>query len=180
TLFAIEQIIENEMRTQQNNSLFANEHGRLLILSLGTGSPKRKEKYYEAKKARKWGPLGWLFSCGSTPLLDVLSLDLTDYHNPVVLQALHSQENYLRVHDDTLTGVASSLDVASEKNLSRLVKVGESLLKKPVSRVDLETGVLVPSGQGTNEEALIRLAGILSKEKRIRDAKSRDVRHEGG
>ncbi|CAA0824901.1 Patatin-like protein 2 [Striga hermonthica] len=180
TLCAIEQIIKNEMKTQQNSSLFANEHGRFLVLSLGTGSPKRKEKYYEAKKARKWGPLGWLFSCGSTPLLDVLTQDLTDYHNPVVLQTLHSQENYLRVHDDTLTGVASSLDVASEKNLSRLVKVGESLLKKPVSRVDLETGVLVPAGQGTNEEALIRLAGILSKEKRIRDAKSSDVRGDTG
>ncbi|GER47813.1 patatin group A-3 [Striga asiatica] len=86
------------------------------------------------------------------------------YHNPAVFQALHYQENYLSVHGDTLTGVASSLDVAIEKNLSRLVKVGK---------------FLVPSGQGTNEEALIWLAGILSKEKRIRDAKSRNVRHEG-
>ncbi|KAK6122782.1 hypothetical protein DH2020_043480 [Rehmannia glutinosa] len=175
TLFAIEQILK-EMITKQDNNLFPHdpkEHGRFLVLSLGSGSPKVKEKYYDARKARKWGVLRWLISCGSTPLLDVLSRDLADYHNPFLLQALHSQENYLRIQDDTLTGVTSSLDVATKANLEHLVEVGENLLKKPVSRVDLDTGMYVPSNQGTNEEALIRLAAILSKEKRIRDATSK-------
>ncbi|KAK6122833.1 hypothetical protein DH2020_043414 [Rehmannia glutinosa] len=175
TLFAIEQILK-EMITKQDNNLFPHdpkEHGRFLVLSLGSGSPKVKEKYYDARKARKWGVLRWLISCGSTPLLDVLSRDLADYHNPFLLQALHSQENYLRIQDDTLTGVTTSLDVATKDNLEHLVEVGENLLKKPVSRVDLDTGIYVPSNQGTNEEALIRLAAILSKEKRIRDATSK-------
>ena len=55
-----------------------------------------------------------------------------------------------------LTGNVSSVDVATKENLDDLVKVGEGLLKKPVSRVNLETGLLERSGQETNEEALIR------------------------
>lgn len=62
----------------------------------------------------------------------------------------------LHLQDDTLTGVMRSVDVATKENLEDLVKVGERLLKKPVSRVNLETGIYVPSSQGTNEEALIR------------------------
>ncbi|KAI3456037.1 hypothetical protein Pfo_012700 [Paulownia fortunei] len=174
TLIAIEQILK-EMITQQSSNLFPQdpkEHGRFLVLSLGTGSPEVKENY-NAKAATKWGVLRWLISSGSTPLLDVLSrasTDMADYHNPTVLQALHSQQNYLRIQNDALTGVMSSVDVATKENLEDLVKVGERLLKRPVSRVNLETGIYVPSSQGTNEEALIRLAAILSKEKRLRDA----------
>lgn len=39
-----------------------------------------------------------------------------------------------------------------------LVKRGEQLLKKPVSRVNLERGVFEPvgNGEGTNEDALRR------------------------
>lgn len=48
-----------------------------------------------------------------------------------------------------------SIDLATEKNLNDLVKVGESLLKKPVSKVNLKTGVYEPvKSYETNEEAL--------------------------
>lgn len=43
------------------------------------------------------------------------------------------------------------------------------LLNNSVSRVNLETGIYEPSNQGINEEALIRLAEVLSKEKRLRE-----------
>lgn len=62
----------------------------------------------------------------------------------------------LNEQDDTLSGQVSSVDIATTKNLKKLVKVGEGLLKKPVSRVNLETGIYEPSNQGTNEEALMR------------------------
>lgn len=55
-----------------------------------------------------------------------------------------------------MTGDLSSVDTASEKNLKNLVEVGEKLLKKPVSRVNLCTGDFEPLNQGTNEEALKR------------------------
>lgn len=39
--------------------------------------------------------------------------------------------------------------------MENLVKIGEGLLKKPVSRVNLETGIYEPvENEGTNEEAL--------------------------
>lgn len=46
---------------------------------------------------------------------------------------------------------------ATEKNLENLVKVGEELLKKPVSRMNFENGVVEPvENAGTNMEALKR------------------------
>jgi len=42
------------------------------------------------------------------------------------------------------------------------VKVGEGLLKKPVSRVNLDTGVFEPANKLTNEEALIKYKSVLS------------------
>ncbi|KAG8385310.1 hypothetical protein BUALT_Bualt03G0028800 [Buddleja alternifolia] len=170
TLIAIDQVTR-EMITRKSSGIFPQdpkEHGRFLVLSLGTGSPQVKDQKYDAKSVKKWGCFGWLIT-----LVDVFSRassDMADYHNPTVLQALHSQENYLRIQDDTLTRVMSSVDVATKENLEDLVRVGEKLLKKAVSRANLETGIYEPSHQGTNEEALIRLAQILSKEKRLRDA----------
>ncbi|XP_058099971.1 patatin-like protein 2 [Magnolia sinica] len=135
------------------------DYGRFLVISLGTGSMKKDEKY-SATQASKWGVIGWLLSNGSTPLLDVFtqaSADMVDIHISVLFQALHSESNYLRIQDDTLSGTVSSLDIATKENLDNLVKVGEGLLKKPVSRVNLETGIFEPvKNEGTNEEVLKR------------------------
>ncbi|KAE8100639.1 hypothetical protein FH972_018517 [Carpinus fangiana] len=119
------------------------DYGRFLVISLGTGSPKNDEKY-NAHGAAKWGILDWLTKGGSTPIIDVFSQasgDMVDLHLSVVFQALHSEKSYLRIQDDTLSGVVSSVDVATTKNLDDLVKAGEELLKKPVSRMNLETGI---------------------------------------
>nr|TKR99009.1 hypothetical protein D5086_0000197350 [Populus alba] len=152
----------------------AMEYGRFLVLSLGTGTAKSEGKY-DADEAAKWGILGWLTSDNSTPLVDVFtqaSADMVDFHISTVFQALNSEENYLRIQDDTLTGTLSSVDVGTKENLENLVKVGEELLKKPVSRVNLATGVFEPVNKMTNEEALRKLAKLLSREKHLRDAKS--------
>nr|CAN81920.1 hypothetical protein VITISV_021802 [Vitis vinifera] len=151
------------------------DFGRFLVISIGTGSPKSEQKY-NAKMASKWGVLGWLLHGGSTPLVDVFmqaSADMVDFHISMVFQALHSEDNYLRIQDDTLRGKDASVDVTTEENLDNLVKIGERLLKKPVSRVNLETGLSEPvENGGTNEEALKRFATLLSDEKRLRDARS--------
>ena len=60
------------------------------------------------------------------------------------------------MQDDALTGQVSSVDVATKQNLDDLVKAGENLLKKPVARVNLDTGVYEASNHETNEAALIR------------------------
>ncbi|KAK4803389.1 hypothetical protein SAY86_003206 [Trapa natans] len=151
------------------------DYRRLLVISLGTGSEKEEGKY-SAKCAAKWGILGWLSSQGSTPLVDTFmqaSSDMVDYHLSSIFQALHIEENYLRIQDDTLSGELASVDRATEKNMENLVKTGEALLKKPVSRVNLDTGVYESAGnQETNEEALSRFAKILSQERLLRLARS--------
>ncbi|XP_057975424.1 patatin-like protein 2 isoform X2 [Malania oleifera] len=152
------------------------DYGRFLVISLGTGSPKAVEKY-TAEDAAKWGVLGWLNHGGSTPLVDVFieaSADMVDVHISTVFQALQSEKNYLRIQDDTLSRVLSSVDVATKENMEELVKVGEGLLKKPVSRVNLDTGIFetAPGDQESNEKALSRFAKILSQERSLRLARS--------
>lgn len=74
-------------------------YDRLLLVSLGTGSD-RSELRYNAKKVSKWGVIGWLYEDGSSPLLecfDEASACMVDYHNSAVFQALHSEQNYLRI-----------------------------------------------------------------------------------
>ncbi|KAJ4964376.1 hypothetical protein NE237_024315 [Protea cynaroides] len=148
------------------------DYGRFLVISLGTGTSKR-EKKYSAKKAAKWGVMGWLYNDGSTPLVDVFnqaSSDMVDFHIGVVFQALQSEQNYLRIQDDTLTGAVSSVDISTQENLNNLVKVGEELLNKPVSRVNLETGLIEPVRNGvTNAVALKRFAKLLSEERKLQD-----------
>lgn len=150
------------------------DYGKFLVISLGTGAPKAEEKCI-AGEAAKWGVLGWLTAKGCTPLVDVFSHasgDMVDLHISAVFQALHSENNYLRIQDCTLNKKTASVDVATKENLDDLVKVGEKLLKKQVSRTNLDYGTFIPCKTETNEEALTRFAKTLSQERRLRQAQS--------
>ncbi|XP_015890108.3 patatin-like protein 2 [Ziziphus jujuba] len=146
---------------------------RMLVLSLGTGAAEHEEKY-NAKRASEWGLLPWVYNNGSSPILDIFShasSDMVDIHVSTLFQSSNSNKNYLRIQDDTLTGDDASLDVATEKNLKRLVEIGEQLLKKPVSMVNLETGKHEAiEGEGTNAEALVCFAKQLSQERKLRQS----------
>ncbi|KAK2445572.1 patatin protein [Trifolium repens] len=176
TLVAVNEVTKQIIN--QNNDFYAikpMEYSRFLIISLGTGTPKNEQKF-NAKMAAKWGLLDWLTHGGSTPLIDVFSQssgDMVDFHLSTITQALNSQHNYLRIQDDTLTGTSSSVDIATQDNLEKLCQIGDKLLKKPVSKVNLETGVFEPLKKGeTNEDALKRFAKILSQERKLREMKS--------
>ena len=70
---------------------------------------------------------------------------------------------------DSLTGDASSVDVATTENLQSLVEIGKELLKKPVSRVNLDTGKFEEiESEGTNEEVLANFAKLLVEERKFR------------
>ncbi|KAL7131970.1 hypothetical protein ABFS83_12G040700 [Erythranthe nasuta] len=148
------------------------------FLSVGSCLPK-----YDIKKARKWFLYKITVMNGSSTVwrtIGRLASFLTDYDSLFYLQDAHggeeslqrflSQDNYLRIQDDSLTGAMRSMDVATKKNLKNLVKVGENLLKKRVSRLDSKSRNFVPISEETNEEALFKLAAELSSEKRIRDS----------
>ncbi|XP_062192182.1 patatin-like protein 2 [Phragmites australis] len=147
------------------------DYGKFMVLSLGTGTAKIEEKF-DAVQSGKWGILGWLYNKGSTPLIDSFSqasADLVDIHTSVLFQALHCDKGYLRIQDDELKGDTASVDVSTKENLNRLVDVGKRLLKKPVCKVNVETGKNEPDLQrGTNEEELVRFAQMLSEERRAR------------
>ncbi|XP_059623830.1 patatin-like protein 2 [Cornus florida] len=147
------------------------ESKRMLVLSLGTGAAKREEEY-NAATASQWGSLNWVYYNGAKPLLDVYadaSSDMVDIHVSTLFQALYAEKNYLRIQDDTLTGDLASVDIATKENLEGLVKIAEKLLKKPVSRVNMETGQFeTVEGEGTNEEALGRFAKQLADERKLR------------
>ncbi|KAG8375430.1 hypothetical protein BUALT_Bualt10G0099200 [Buddleja alternifolia] len=151
------------------------DYNRLLVISLGTGSAKQEQKY-TAEQAAKWGLFGWLIQGNSVPILDVFnqaSKDMADYFISIVFQALNSEDNYLRIQENSLTGVTSSVDVTTKQNLNDLVNIGQNLLKAQVSRVNLQTGNSdpIPNG-GTNEDALKKFAKILSDEQKLRRSNS--------
>ncbi|GKU93339.1 hypothetical protein SLEP1_g6939 [Rubroshorea leprosula] len=143
---------------------------RFLVISLGTGSNSSTKDKHSAKEATKWNLFGRLRRM--VEVFTEASADMVDYHVSVVLKWLKSEENYLRIQDDTLSGVLGSIDIATKKNLDDLVEVGEKLLKMPVSKVNLETGLIEPSDQESNEKALKRFAERLSEEKRGRTRNS--------
>ncbi|KAK9080256.1 hypothetical protein SSX86_001932 [Deinandra increscens subsp. villosa] len=147
------------------------DYGRFLVISIGTGAQK-ETKHYNAKKASKWGTFGWLLHNGSS-IIDVYtqaSGDMVDNHISVFFQAVHSQENYIRIQEDALSGDEALVDVATKENMVRLEEIGKNLLAKPASRVNLKTGLSEPIGNNeTNAEALKRFAKLLSEEKKQRD-----------
>ncbi|RIA04420.1 hypothetical protein BRARA_K01281 [Brassica rapa] len=158
-------------------------YDKFLVISIGTGSTKKVEKY-SAKKAAKWGIISWLYDDGSTPILDITmesSRDMIHFHSSVLFKALQSEDKYLRIdvraltythhvadslndviaYDDTLDNDAGSTDVATKSNLENLVKIGEKVLKNRVVHMNIDTGAYEPIPENvTNEEELKRFVHI--------------------
>ncbi|KAL2348404.1 hypothetical protein Fmac_002404 [Flemingia macrophylla] len=177
TLVAIREASRHLVSNPDGRSTEALDYKRFLVLSVGTGSNKSENKY-NAEMVSKWGIFTWLFNSGSTPIIDCFSEasnDMVDYHICAVFNALQSQDNYLRIQDNTLTGDLASVDISTKENLDNLVKVGEQLLKKKVTRVNLDTGLYEPvPDKGTNEEELKRFAKSLSEARKVRKSNSQD------
>ncbi|CDP07844.1 unnamed protein product [Coffea canephora] len=176
TILAMSQVTKQMIKNDPDFSqMKPTDYARFLVISIGTGSAKI-EKKFSAEMVNKWNPLGWVLNGTVPPLVEMFaqaSGDMVDYQISVIFQALHSEANYLRIQDDTLTGQSASVDVATKENMEKLGEIGSNLLKKPVSRVNLLTGAVeqVENG-GTNEEALKRFAKLLSDERRLRRSKS--------
>lgn len=64
------------------------------------------------------------------------------------------QHRILWTQEDGLERSLSSLHRATKHNLERLIETGERLLKRKVSKVNLQTGNFEPYSEKTNEEAL--------------------------
>ena len=65
------------------------------------------------------------------------------------------------MQDDTLSGDAASVDNSTEQNLNKLKSVGEELLDKRVSRVNIKSGMFEAIGEETNKARLIRCVFVI-------------------
>ncbi|KAF8394053.1 hypothetical protein HHK36_020255 [Tetracentron sinense] len=174
-LIAVGEVMEGIMRgSTEFSTIEPLGYDKFLVISLGTTAPKVEEKY-NAKDAAKWNIIKWIINENSSPLLNAVDIggeNMVDLHMFQLFQALQSPQNYLRIQDDTLPSSMSGADDASLDNMANLKAFAEELLKKPVSRLNLDTGALEPVDEGTNEDALKRFAILLSQEKKVRTAGS--------
>lgn len=172
TLVALSEVMkESSAGNTELPRMKPTEYENFLVLSLGTGSPKREQRY-NAYDAAKWNLVQWLTTNG-TPIIDIYaegSSDMVDFHLATIFQNIEkAEDNYLRIQDPSLTGNVASMDLSTEENLQNLVKVGEALLQQPVSRVNLLTGTYEPISEGiTNAAALTSFAQRLSDERNSR------------
>ncbi|KAG6504845.1 hypothetical protein ZIOFF_037193 [Zingiber officinale] len=176
TLVAMNQVTKQILKSNEDfKSYKPMDYSHFLVIPIGTGAHKQTERYSVRESAR-WGLLEWLYNRGKSPLVDIFSQassDMVDIYASVVFQALESEGKYLRIQDDTLTGAAASVDNSRKWNLRNLVRIGDNLLEKPVSRVNLETGRSEPvvDGEGgamSNGERLVNFAKKLSRERKRR------------
>ncbi|KAI3500498.1 hypothetical protein L1887_36320 [Cichorium endivia] len=172
TQVAITHIMKEVMIGKHKFSDLESIDGRkMFVLSLGTGMPKRAEKY-NARTASRWGLINWVFDNGTSPIIDIFSdasSDMVDIHVSTLFRSLNAEKNYLRIQEDDLIGETASVDIATDENMKALEDVGRKLLNEKVSRVDLETGIFQEvQGEGTNSEALTRFAKLLSEERKRR------------
>ncbi|XP_059639680.1 patatin-like protein 2 [Cornus florida] len=145
------------------------DYRTFLVISIGTGAAENEHKY-DAETVSQWGCWEWITNNALPDVFFEAGPDMVDYHLSVIFRSFHSKENYLRIQDDKLRGEEASFDNATKENLENLVKKGNDLLRKPVSRVNLETGhyEVVKHGD-SNEEALKKFAQALSQEKKLRE-----------
>ncbi|KAI3950263.1 hypothetical protein MKX01_016911 [Papaver californicum] len=160
-----------------NPNFFSQGNGKVLILSLGTGSSTRVE-------AEEHEITADIAANGELDLFSPAESDMSYYNNAYILglsqlclganqlEFFRIQHNFTKSESSSL----SSMDLATKENLESLVRVGQELLKKPVTQVSVETGQLEPLvhndqenlHEETNEEALVRFAKLLSSEKKDR------------
>nr|GMC47183.1 patatin-like protein 2 [Ipomoea batatas] len=165
TLVAISTVMQR--MESKDEDMGAGTNRRFRVLSLGTGSSNYCQKY-TAKMAADWGIAGWLAHGDGNPLLDVFSdasSDMVDYHIATSFHSLDAGHNYLRIQEDELEGELASVDVTTEENLKRLQEVGEKLLKKTVSKLDLLTGHYKPASSSKPSEMVWMETWVLLIEK---------------
>ncbi|XP_027335739.1 patatin-like protein 1 [Abrus precatorius] len=165
---AVSEVIQQQKEWNPDfTRMKSNEHTKILLLSIGCGASKAEG--YDAEVADHFSAATWAATGLLSGVYDYASKDMTEFYLATVFPGLQSSDTYLRIQDYNLDPSMDSLDNATETNLENLVKVGQNLLKQPVLSMNVVT--FVPEkerNQGTNAEALERVAEILYKEKELR------------
>ncbi|KAI5423298.1 patatin-like protein 2 [Lathyrus oleraceus] len=167
-LLAVSEVIQ---QLNEKNSDFvpikANEPIKIVLLSVGTGSspetrriPAILAKYFSFND---WVPI---LAIG----LGISAGKVNDYHLESVFPSDSSSSDnyYLRIEEYNLdTSIAA--DNTTKENMEKLVKAGDDLLKQSVKVMDVTSFLPYEKpSEGTNAEALERLAEILYNERKLR------------
>ncbi|WJX86287.1 hypothetical protein P8452_68616 [Trifolium repens] len=142
-----------------------NEPIKLVLLSLGCGNSETQG--VDARIAKFFSFNDWI------PLiltdLATAAADINEYHLASVFPDLPSSQNYyLRVQEYNLDPSIGAFN-ATKRNMDKLVKAGQDLLEQTVKIQNVTSFVpLEKPSEGTNAEALERLAKILYNEKQYR------------
>ncbi|OEL23425.1 Patatin-like protein 3 [Dichanthelium oligosanthes] len=150
------------------------DYHRYLVISLGTGLPEQDIKF-DAFHVAKWGIFGWLGRHHSMPLLHMFlnaSSDMTDSHVADLFKAIECSDQLLRIQHHNIPITAVSADLSTEKNLQGLVRIGENLLHRPLSKDDCKINHIEPMPKDsrtlTYADMLTRFAKLLSDERKLR------------
>ena len=130
TALARTQVISSHARDNNGEEL---QQDQILVVSLGTGTMRRK---YEYRDAKKWGQLKWL-----TPLIDVLldgQSEAVSYQLYQLMETEGENKNYYRfqVKLDGDDG-HDRMDNTSPKNIEYLKCLGNNLITSEKSQKDL-------------------------------------------
>ncbi|CAI8606705.1 unnamed protein product [Vicia faba] len=167
-LLAISEVIQ---QLNEKNSDFipikANEPLKIVLLSLGTGSSpsdlKLPASWGQFLSFNKWVPilaLGYAISDGQ----------VNDYHLESVFPSDSSSSDnyYLRVQEFNLDPSITA-DDTSKENMEKLIKAADDLLPQSVKVLNVTSFLpFEKPSEGTNAEALERLAEILYNERQVR------------
>ncbi|XP_022641944.1 patatin-like protein 1 [Vigna radiata var. radiata] len=142
-----------------------NMENKILLLSLGTGIPKPKDKL-----GNFWDDLcqaSWLKSHTAVFNEAMFSTDMTHYYLATIFPALSPADNYLRIEEYNMDPSMKDMDDASKKNMDNLEEVGKGLLTQKVKRMNVNTFEPFELDQ-TNDQALKGLAEKLYEERQLR------------
>ncbi|KAH0649562.1 hypothetical protein KY285_034810 [Solanum tuberosum] len=142
-------------------SIKSMNYKKMLLLSLGTGTTSDFRETYTAAEAANWRSVKWMDVIQN--MTNAGSTYMTDYYLSTAFKALGSQDNYLRVQENALTGSTTTWDNTTLANMQLLKQVGENLLNKQVSKDNPDE---------TYADALIGFAKLLSDRKKLRANKA--------
>ncbi|KEH17870.1 patatin-like phospholipase [Medicago truncatula] len=167
-LLAVSEVIKLlEEKNSDFISVNENQPTKILLLSLGCGRDG-EDKGVNATYATSFRALiEW-------PQLILPAIagavgDINEYHLESIFPSHRSSDNYyLRIEEYNLDPSIGGDDTTKE-NLDKLVKAGEDLLEETVKVMDVTSFVPYEKPtEGTNAQALERLAETLYKEKQLR------------
>lgn len=158
------------------------DYSKFIVISIGTGSTKERGRY-NADDCARWTDIKWVRKDGHRPIIDMFAHASDFWVDTHVSTLLDGQrcKNYLRIQalkeDGLVKGPMFLLDNVCKHNMDNLIKVGENLLRKKVTKVDMITMRYEKQDtEMTNEEALKNFAKMLYDERKLRLGKDKQKR----